>query len=81
MRTVEAICYLIDKPPALPVAVMVRFDDYTGPTVHDGTVPITPVRRSWTFLWSMFTPSTTTQASMGSDDPQISRTHTRQSGH
>ena len=50
MRTVEAICYLIDKPPSLPVAVMVRFDDYTGPTVHDGTVPITPVRRSWTFL-------------------------------
>ena len=43
----EAICYLRDKPPALPVAVMVRFDHYAGPTVHDGTVPITPVRRNW----------------------------------
>ena len=31
----------------LPVAVMVRFDHYTGPTMHDGTVPITPVRRNW----------------------------------
>ena len=47
MGTVEAICYLRDKPPALPVAVMVRFDHYTGPTVHDGTVPITPIRRNW----------------------------------
>ena len=43
----EAICYLRDKPPALPVAVMVRFDHYAGPTVHDGTVPITPVCRNW----------------------------------
>ena len=48
MGTVEAICYLRDTPPHLPTAVMVRFDHYTGPTVHDGTVPITPIRRSWT---------------------------------
>ena len=47
MGTVEAICYLRDKPPALPVAVMVWFDHYTGPTVHDGTVPITPIRHNW----------------------------------
>ena len=47
MGTVEAICYLRDIPPHLPVAVMVRFDHYTGPTMHDGTVPITPMRRNW----------------------------------
>ena len=47
MGTVEAICYKDTTPPHLPVAVMVRFDHYTGPTVHDGTVPITPIRRSW----------------------------------
>ena len=26
---------------------MIRFDSYSGPTYPDGTVPITPVRRSW----------------------------------
>ena len=26
---------------------MVRFDHYSGPTLHDGTVPITPLRRTW----------------------------------
>ena len=35
MGTVEAICYKETTPPHLPVAVMVRFDHYTGPTVHD----------------------------------------------
>ena len=48
MGTVQAICYLSGKaPPDLPVAVMVHFDTYSGPTVPDGTVPITPIRRSW----------------------------------
>ena len=47
MGTVEAICYLRDTPPHLPVAVMVHFDHYTGPTMHNGTVPITPMRRTW----------------------------------
>ena len=47
MGTVEAICYKDTTPPHLTVAVMVRFDHYTGPTVHDGTVPITPIRHSW----------------------------------
>ena len=46
MGTVETICYLRDTPH-LPVAVMVRFDHHTGPTMHDGTVPITPMRRTW----------------------------------
>lgn len=26
---------------------MVKFDNYTGPTFPDQTVPITPVRRTW----------------------------------
>ena len=47
MELWEAICYKETTPPHLPVAVMVRFDHYTGPTVHDGTVPITPIRRNW----------------------------------
>ncbi len=46
--TVAAICYESDhSPPDLPVAVMVRFDNYSGPTLPDGTVPITPLRRMW----------------------------------
>uniref|UniRef100_A0A1X7SVQ9 Uncharacterized protein n=1 Tax=Amphimedon queenslandica TaxID=400682 RepID=A0A1X7SVQ9_AMPQE len=47
MGTVEAICYQRDKPPALPVAVMVQFDHYSGPTMYSGTLPITPLRRNW----------------------------------
>ena len=47
MGTVAAICYLTGGPPDLPVAVMVHFDSYSGPTLPDGTVPITPLRRSW----------------------------------
>uniref|UniRef100_A0A1X7V3U4 Uncharacterized protein n=1 Tax=Amphimedon queenslandica TaxID=400682 RepID=A0A1X7V3U4_AMPQE len=43
MGTVEDICYKETTRPHLPVAVMVRFDRYTGPTVHDGTVTITPL--------------------------------------
>ena len=50
MGTVVAICY--DEgggsPPSnLPVAVTVRFDSYSGPTLPDGTVPIIPLRRTW----------------------------------
>ena len=47
MGTVKAICYRSGGPPDLPVAVMVHFDTYSGPTLHDGTVPITPIRRTW----------------------------------
>ena len=47
MGTVAAICYLTGGPPDLPVAVVVHFDSYSGPTLPDGTVPITPLRRSW----------------------------------
>jgi ATP-dependent DNA helicase PIF1 len=48
MGTVHAICYRDgEAPPNLPVAVTVLFDRYHGPTLHDGTVPIVPLRRSW----------------------------------
>ena len=48
MGTVQAICYKNGQaPPSLPVAVTVLFDHYSGPTLLDGTVPITPLRRSW----------------------------------
>ena len=43
-NTGEAIC---GGPPSLLVAVMVRFDKYRGPTLHDGSVPIVPQRRTW----------------------------------
>ena len=47
MGTVRAICYKDGlAPPSLPVAVTVLFDHYSGPTLSDGTVPITPLRRS-----------------------------------
>ena len=46
MGTVDAICYRTGGPPDLPLAVMVKFDNYSGPTFHgQGTVPIIPIRR------------------------------------
>ena len=47
MGTIQAICYRSGGPPDLPVAVMVHFDQYIGPTLHDGTVPIPPIRQTW----------------------------------
>ena len=48
MGTVVAICYKSGQaPPNLPIAITVRFDSYSGPTLSDGTVPITPQRRTW----------------------------------
>ena len=47
MGTVKAICYKSGGPPHLPTAVMVTFDSYSGPKLHDGTVPIVTIRRSW----------------------------------
>ena len=47
MGAVQAICYRTGGPPDLPIAVMVHFDGYSGPTFPDGTVPITPLRRCW----------------------------------
>ena len=31
----------------LPTAVMVKFDHYSGPTRHDGTIPIVPLKHTW----------------------------------
>ena len=43
-----AICYKSGQaPPNLPVPVMLRFDSYPGPTLPDGTVPIVPIRHTW----------------------------------
>lgn len=49
LGTVVAICYdgADQSPPNLPVAVTVKFDSYTGPTLADGSVPIVPLRRTW----------------------------------
>lgn len=47
MGTVISICYQSGGPPDLPLAVMVHFDNYAGPTLPDNTVPIVPIRRSW----------------------------------
>ncbi len=48
MGTVVATCYKSGQcPPHLPVAVMVHFDSYSGPTFADGTVPITPICHTW----------------------------------
>ena len=48
MGTVAAICYKTgEAPPSLPISIMVKFDSYSGPTYPDGTIPICPLRRSW----------------------------------
>ena len=48
MGTVVGICYDNDEsPPCLPIGVTVKFASYTGPTLFNGTVPITPIRHSW----------------------------------
>ena len=48
MGTVQGICYKEGQaPPSLPVAVTVLKHHYSGPTLSDGTVPIAPLRRSW----------------------------------
>ena len=38
-----SIFYQSGGPPDLPLAVMVKFDNYHGPTLPDGTVPIVPI--------------------------------------
>ena len=47
MGTVLSICYQSRGPPDLLLAVMVRFDSYSGPALHDCSVPIIPLRRTW----------------------------------
>ena len=45
--TVISICYERGGPPDLPLSVMIKFDKYTGPTLPDGSVPITPIHQTW----------------------------------
>jgi len=47
MGTIKAICYRNRGPPDLPIVIMVKFDHYNRPTFHDVTVPIIPIRRTW----------------------------------
>ena len=47
LGTVVSICYHNSTPPDLPLAVMVRFDHYSGSTLADGTIPIIPLRCTW----------------------------------
>ena len=48
MGTVAAILYRSGGPPDLPVAVVVQFDKYSGPTWGgDRCVPISPITRTW----------------------------------
>ena len=75
MGTILAICYSNGGvPPHLPVAVMVRFDSYQGPTLPDGTVPITPIRRTWSVSGASC--SAPSQAGLGSHHPQGSGPNT-----
>ena len=46
----HTICYQSGGPPDLPLAVIVRFDSYSGSTLHDGSVPITPLRCTWSTI-------------------------------
>ena len=55
MGTVQSLCYHEGGAPLdLPIAVTVLFDKYSGPTLPDGTVPITPLRGSWLTSGSHF---------------------------
>ena len=45
--TIISICYECGGPPDLPLSVMIKFDKYTGPTLPDGSVPITPIHWTW----------------------------------
>ena len=42
------------SPPYFPQAVTVWFDSYTGPTLSDGTVPITPIRCTWLSTYKQY---------------------------
>ena len=79
MGTIEAICYRSGGPPDLPLAVMVKFDHYSGPTLHDGTVPIILLRRTWSNSGVQCSrlQFPLKLASLGSHHPQVPRPHSR----
>ena len=47
MGTIVDICYLNGAPSDLPLAVMVQFDKYCGPTLPNHTVPTYPIQHIW----------------------------------
>ena len=83
LGTVEAICYEGDqRPPNLPIAVTVKFDSYSGPTLPDGTVPITPLPPHLVFNHkAVLTSSDSTQACLGCHHSQVPGSNTGQGCH
>ncbi|XP_074596436.1 uncharacterized protein LOC141851589 [Brevipalpus obovatus] len=48
LGTVRHIIYGPDeRPPALPLFILVEFDNYRGPYLYENTFPIVPITRSW----------------------------------
>ena len=58
IRALRACAYVQRAPPNVdpgnatgsggpPDLLIARFDNYSGPTLRNGTVPITPLRRTW----------------------------------
>ena len=51
MGTVHKIIYRDDMPPGLPYCVLVKFDDYTGPSILENDPKIVPIQ-PYTARWS-----------------------------
>ena len=47
MGMVVSICYCDGEALNIPIAIMLYLDPYQGPSLPDGTVPITPICRTW----------------------------------
>ena len=52
MGTIQDLLFKENQgPPSLPIAVLISFDNYTGPTISnlegERVVPIVPIRRTW----------------------------------
>lgn len=46
---VHAIIYAKDEcSPSIPLYILVKFDDYKGPTLINGLFPIKPINVTWT---------------------------------
>ena len=51
MGTIQDIIFEGQGPPSLPIAVLINFDNYEGPTISNTegvkVVPIVPIKRTW----------------------------------
>jgi ATP-dependent exoDNAse (exonuclease V) alpha subunit len=51
MGTIQDIIFEGEGPPSLPIAVLINFDKYEGPTISNtegiNVVPIVPIKRTW----------------------------------